>query len=191
MQGGAMNLSHMLADSPLIVYAPSAFHKANAKALTLHAGEDQRDVEVTVNLNGMHTVSGHVESAEDHHGVNSGTVKLVDTQDKDFSRTGGVDAGGNFSVDFVPAGTYTLTVSDAADTEPSKKKATGLINFGNDHTLRSYADGERTVIVIDSDLAGQNFELTPDKKTKKDVDLNGILGGVIGGTGADSGTPPQ
>jgi len=40
---------------------------------------------------------------------------------------------------------------------------------------------------MDSDLTGQNVELTPDKKTKEDVDLGGIIGGLVGGTPA----PPQ
>jgi len=187
MQGGSMNLGHLGAESPLVVYAPAAFHKADAKAVTLHAGEDTRDELVTINLGGTHSVSGRIASAVDHHGINSGTVKLEDTQDKDFSRSSGVDAAGNFTVSFVPAGTYTMEVSDAADTEPSKKKATGLMNFNTDHTLKSYQDGKQTVIVMDSDLTGQNVELTPDKKTKEDVDLGGIIGGLVGGTPA----PPQ
>jgi len=187
MQGGGMNFKNLMSNTPLIIYSPSAFHKADAKAITLHSGEETRDLQVTVNLNGMHTVRGRVESAEDHHGINSGVVKLEDTKDKEFKRSGSVDAAGNFAVSFVPQGTYTMTATDAADTEPSKKKQTALVNFDSDHTLKSYQDGKQTVIVTDSDLAGQNFALTPDKKTKKDVDLNGILGGLMGAGSGDDG----
>jgi len=116
-----------------------------------------------------------VASAEDHHGLNSGSVKLEDAQDKEFSRTAGVDANGNFVVTFVPPGTYNLTVSDAADTEPSKKEQTGLVKFAMDHTLRSYQEGKQSVIVGDNDVTGLSFELAPAKTTKKDPDLNELM----------------
>jgi hypothetical protein len=86
-----------------------------------------------------------------------------------------VDANGNFTVSFVPPGTYTMEVSDAADTEPSKKKPTGLIKFTTSDTLRSYEDAKLSVIVADHDVTGQDAALTPSKTVKKDVDLNELL----------------
>lgn len=76
---------------------------------------------------------------------------------------------------FVPPGTYNLLVVDAADTEPSNKKPTGLVKFTTDHTLRSYQDGKQSVIVTDSDVTGQNIELAPAKTTKKDFDLDELM----------------
>ncbi len=175
MQGGAMNMHSMMVASPLIVFAPSAFHQADAKPVTLHTAEDRGDEEVTIKLGGLHSVSGQVASSEDHHGINSATVNLTDTQDKDFSRSASVDAHGNFTVTFVPPGTYNLLVVDAADTEPSNKKPTGLVKFTTDHTLRSYQDGKQSVIVTDSDVTGQNIELAPAKTTKKDFDLDELM----------------
>jgi hypothetical protein len=175
MQGGVMNLSGAAASTPLTIYASAAFHKADAKAVTLHTAEDRGDEEVTIKLSGLRTVSGRVTSLEDHHGLNSGTVQLQDAQDKEFTRSAGVDANGNFSVTFVPPGTYNLTVSGGADTEPSKKEPTGLVKFSVNHTLRSYQGGKQSVIVGDNDVTGLSVELAPAKTTTKDLDLNDLI----------------
>jgi len=175
MQGGAMNLSSMMSDKPLVIYAPATLHKAEAKAVTVKSGDEQRDQIITINLGGMHSVSGQITSAEDHHGINSASVELTDVSDKDLVRSAGVDANGNFTVSFVPPGTYTMEVSDAADTEPSKKKPTGLIKFTVPDTVRSYEDAKLSVIVGDHDVTGQDAALTPSKTVKKDVDLNELL----------------
>jgi hypothetical protein len=178
MTGGAMNLGKMMNDKPLDVWATASFHKSSAKSVVLHRAEDLRDVQVTVNLGGMHSVSGRVGSAEDHHGLNSALVSLKDTQDKDFVRTASVDAAGNFTVTFVPPGTYDLVVADGADTEPEKKKdkeKPGLLNFTKEHTLRSYDDLKQSLIVADTDVAGLNLELKQAKTVKKDMDFGSLL----------------
>jgi len=171
--GSGMNLSKMMANKPLLVYAPAAFHKTDAKAVTLHVAEDLRDQQITLNLAGLHSVSGRVTSAEDHHGINSATVRLQDSVDKEFVRSAPVDAAGNFTVTYLPPGTYELKVSDAEDTEPAKKdpKAKPKL-FSDDKTLRSYAAGKMTVVVLDSDVTGQNLELAVDKNPKKDADFS-------------------
>ncbi len=177
MTSGSMNLSHIAAQKPLVIYAPAAFHKSAAKPITLRGSEAQTDLLVTINLGGMHTVSGHVGSAEDHHGLNSATVTLTDATDKDFVRSASVDAAGNYNVTLVPPGTYNLTVTDAADTEPEKKtdKKKGLLDFSSDHTLRSYEDGKQSLIVADSDIAALNIELVPSRTVKKGMDLNDLI----------------
>jgi hypothetical protein len=175
MKNGKFDLAAAKAASPVIVFAPAAFHAADAKTLKLSTGEEHGDTDVTVNLTSMHSVSGHVASAEDHHGINSGTVTLTDTKDKEFVRKAALDAQGNYTVTYVPAGTYDLAVADGADTEPSKKKETGM--FASNHTTRSYEAGKASVIVTDSDVTGQSLELAPSKKTKEDVDMNRIFGG--------------
>jgi hypothetical protein len=178
MTAGAMNFSKMMSEKPLVAYAPATFHKADAKAIKLGTGEDKRDVMVTYNLNGMHTVSGRVASLEDHHGLNSATVTVTDANDKDFVRSAGVDAAGNFSVTLVPAGTYSLKVSDAGDTEPAKKddkEKPALLSFAGEHTLKSYDDLEQSLIVTDSDVAGLDLELKTSKTVKKDLDLGDFL----------------
>jgi len=172
--GAGMNLTKMLAVTPMSVYAPSAFHKADAKPLTLTAGEDLRDQAMTINLSGLHSVSGRVAAAEDHHGLNQATVRLQDGTDKDFVRSASVDAAGNFTVTFLPPGTYTMKVTDAEDTEPkpkTDKDKASIFGPGN-KTLRAYKDGSMSVIVSDSDVTGQNIELAIDKNPKTEADYD-------------------
>ena len=174
VQKGVTNTKGMEGDSPLTAYAPAAFHQADAKTIMLHAAEERGDVELTINLSGLHSVSGRVMSLEDHHGINSGRIRLEDTQDKEFSRSTGVDANGEFTVTFVPPGTYNLRVTDAADTEPDNEKPTkdAPLTFASEITLRSYVDGKQAVIVTDSDVTGQTLELVPAKAVKKDVETD-------------------
>ena len=176
--GTGMNLTKMMANTPLVVYAPAAFHKADAKPVTLHMAEDLRDQTMTLKLGGLHSVSGTVSSVVDHHGINSATVRLQDTADKDFTRSASVDAAGNFTVTFVPPGTYSMKVTDAEDTEPKPKTDKDKPNlFGSGtKTIRSYADGKLSVIVTDSDLTGQNVALVVDSNPKKEPDFSALFG---------------
>jgi len=176
--GTGMNLAKMMAVTPLIVYMPAGFHKADAKPVTLHAAEDRRELTMTLNLGGMHSVSGRVSSAEDSHGINAGTVRLQDTTDKEFTRSASVDANGGFTVMYVPPGTYTMKVTDAEDTEPkpkTDKDKPNLFGLGM-KTIRSYKDGSLNVIVADSDVTGQNVSLTVDKNPKQEPDFSKLLG---------------
>lgn len=193
MQKGKMNfnLGQAVAEKPLTIFAPAAFHQSGAKALTLTAGQSVDGEEITINLTGLHSVSGRITSAEDHHGINSGSVTLTDTGDKDFSRSTSLNEDGSFTVTFVPPGTYDVKVADAADTVPSTKKEKGLFNFGSDETVRSYDEAKRQVIVTDNDVTGQNIDLSPSKTVKKQVDMDKVVGGIFGGTSGTSGNPEK
>jgi len=162
MGASGSGLGNLGAVTPLVVYAPHSVHRSDAKPVSLKAGEELGDQQITFGLRSMRMVSGRVTALEDHHGINSATVRLVDTADKDFKRSAGVDAQGNYTVDFVPPGTYTLTVEDAEDTRPPAKKGKGM--FGSQpETVRSYADGKSSVLVGDTDITGKNMELGVDK----------------------------
>jgi hypothetical protein len=175
MQRGVINLAGMIADNPLVIYAPAMFHKAEAKPVTVRAGEETNGEDVMINLTGMHSVSGRVVSVEDEHGINYGMVQLTDANDKNMVRSAGVDASGNFTVGFVPAGTYNLAVTGGADTQASKTQPTGIMRFSMPETVRSYEDGKQSVVVGDTDVVGLNIALQPSKNAKPSVNLNDLL----------------
>jgi hypothetical protein len=149
---------------PVIVFAPAAFHQVDAKPVKLTAGEEQTDQDITYNLAGLHTVSGTITSTEDHHPLNSGSVTLIDETDKTFRRSAGLESDGSFHVTFVPSGTYTMTVTNAADTVPEdpEKIETAQTVIQGTRTVRRYEKAEQPVMVADSDLSGQNVELKPE-----------------------------
>lgn len=183
MKNGKMNFNfnQLAAEKPLTVFAPAAFHQASAKAVTLSAAQDLEGQEIAINLGSLHSVSGHIASAEDHHAINSGTVLLTDASDKEFSRAASVNADGSFTVRFVPSGTYTLDVEEAADTVPSTKApGKGLLNFTADEPVKSYEDKKQPVVVADDDVMGQGIELTPSATVRKPMDVGGVLGGLLG-----------
>jgi hypothetical protein len=174
MRDGVMDSKSLMRTSPLQIFAPSTMHKKEATKLTLGASEEKGDVNITVNLMGLHSVTGRIASAVDHHALNEGSVELTDTSDKDFSRKAEVDATGAFTVSYVPAGTYTLEVSGGADTEPVKRKPGTMMNFASTHTLKSYDTASQPLIVDATDVTGVNLELKESKTVKKDFDLNDL-----------------
>jgi hypothetical protein len=181
MRGGVISLNGLRGTSKMTVFAPATLHEADAQKMTLKAGDDRTDVDVQINLAGTHTVSGHVASAVDHHLLNSGSVTLVDGTDKKVTRNGAVEPDGSFSIGYVPSGSYTLTISDAADTVAApSKRATGLINFQQDKTVKSYDDTSLTEVVAAQDVTGINVELKESAKVKQAPDLNGIFGAAGG-----------
>ena len=168
IQRGRFDSNANFGVGPLVVYAPGGFRKADAKPVTLSAGEDRTDEDITFNLSATHSVSGRVTSAEDHHGLNRGVVRLTDVSDKTFVRSAGLDEDGNFNVTFVPSGTYTMTVSNAADTVPEEPSAGEPMMVTGDRTVRSYEKATQQIILADSDVTGQNFELKPTKAGNAD-----------------------
>jgi len=175
IRNGQVETGALFQASPILVYSPGTLHKKEATKLTLGAGEEKGDVNITVNLTGMHSVSGTVASAVDHHALNAGTVTLTDTTDTDFKRTAAVDSTGAFTVTYVPPGTYTLEVSGGADTEPVKKKATGaFVGFASVHTLKSYDSASQQLIVDATDVTDVHVELKESKTVKKDFDMNSL-----------------
>lgn len=194
MQKGQMNFNfnQLAAEKPLTVFAPAAFHQAGAKAVTLTAGQDLEGQDIAINLGNLHSVSGRIASAEDHHSINSGTVSLTDASDKEFSRSASVNADGSFTVRFVPSGTYTLDVEEAADTVPSTKaRGKGLLNFASDEPVKSYDDKKQPVVVADDDVMGQGIELTPSATVRKPLDVGGVLGGLLGSGSPSSSAEKQ
>lgn len=152
--------------APLVIYAPDAFHKGDAKAVTLTAGEERTDVDITVKLDGMHSVSGRVTSAQDHHGLRHASVKLMDANDKTFQRGATVDGDGEFNITFVPSGNYTMTVLGAYDTISAN---IDTADANEQKTIR-YETVKQQVMVVDGDVTGQNIELKPVKASSADAD---------------------
>jgi hypothetical protein len=95
----------------LNVYAPGTMRKADAKIIEIGGGETLDGTDIRVALNGLHTLAGRVESKADGHMLNSGSVSLADASDSSTTRSSSVDPDGTFRVEYLPPGTYTVTVT--------------------------------------------------------------------------------
>jgi hypothetical protein len=139
--------------SPIRVYSPGVFRRADAKTISVKAGEERGDVRMAIDLRALRTVSGHVGAASGP-GVASGRVSLVDTNDSDLQLFGSVAANGDFALRYIPAGSYTLRVSGASSEVASGRgrDSDGAVTF------RPFT---QTVVVSDTDVTGLGVTLTP------------------------------
>lgn len=177
MMNGRAGGASMAGDS-LLVYAPDAFRRKDAKPVKLIAGEEHGDEDITFNISGTHTVSGRVTSAEDHHAIKAAWVQLRDETDMTFARGTRVDEDGNFSVTFVPPGTYALNVGGADIVSETDEKNPGMVQ---QKVVRNYKGAKQQVIVTDNDVTGENVELSPAKAAQTDgANNNGQQHEVVG-----------
>ena len=143
----------------VVMYAPGKVRRTDAQVFTMKPGEERDDVQFTVDLSALHTVSGHV-GATDSGSIVAGVVRLTDTQDSSLSRMAMVQPDGSFVVQWVPAGTYTLAVSNASNV-PRAVFAGGRRGQQNESGGTSYAPFQESLTVADTDVSGVGVTLTP------------------------------
>jgi hypothetical protein len=142
--------------SSLRIYSPGVFHKADAKPVTVQAGVERDDLRIVIDLQGLHTVSGHAGSVTSGLSVESGRVTLMDPNDPSLMLFGSVDEHGDFAVPYVPPGSYTLRVFGASTQPPT-------VNRGRDSqqaTGTSFQQFSEPIVVSDADVSGVSAMLT-------------------------------
>jgi hypothetical protein len=142
--------------SSIVMYAPGKLRRSDAQVVTLKSGEERDDLQFTLDLSALHTVSGHV-SATDSGAIAGGVVRLTDSQDSSLSRMAMIQPDGSFMVQWVPAGNYTLQVSNASNM-PSASLGRRGQNPGGSATM--YAPFQESLTVTDSDVSGVGVTLT-------------------------------
>ena len=147
---------------PIRIYAPGVFRKADAKPIRLHPGDDLDDLRMVIDLRSLHTVSGHVSSTTASQNIVSGRATLVDSSDQGLQPTAMIDARGDFSIPFVPSGTYTLTVQGSTQPSPNGylvRSRSRSSNSGSSDGV--FAPSTQTLVVGDTDITGLAINLTP------------------------------
>jgi hypothetical protein len=143
--------------SPIRVYGNGVFHKASAKPISVRAGDERSDVRMVIDLHGLHTVTGHASASSAGLNVASGRVSLSDPTDPSLQLQGSIDANGQFSVKYVPPGTYTMTIAGASTTAANQPRGPR----GSSATpSTSFQPFSQPVTVGDSDLTGVAVSLT-------------------------------
>jgi hypothetical protein len=141
------------------MFAPSAFHKTEARAFEIKAAEEIVDADIEVDLSGLHVVKGLVLVKEDRHAPNRGFVRLTSPDDKEFGRSAALRPDGTYHFGFVPPGTYTLTVVAAEDVSNPDELDLNVIP----QVLRRFAQAKVDVIVGEHDVQVEDLLLVESK----------------------------
>ena len=166
----------------LTVYSGNALRLADAKPISLRAGDDRSGVDLIMPLHALHSISGHVVAKADGHPVNSGSVELTaqDAAGKDDASLhliANIRPDGSFRFDYVPSPvTFTLQATHAKDlqTAPAAPDAQAKAAAAGDDpllimaaaaaqpkTLHTYGPATTTLQLADSDLDTINLAV-PD-----------------------------
>jgi hypothetical protein len=137
-------------------YAPGKVRRSDGQVIVIRSGEERDDLVFVIDLRSLHTVSGHVSSADEAGTVASGTVRLTDSQDTSLTRQAAIQADGSFSVQWVPAGNYTLSVANA-----SSSPGVGYGRGQGGSSGPSYQQFQESLTVTDSDMTGLAIALVP------------------------------
>jgi hypothetical protein len=141
----------------LTAYSGSAMHVADAKAVSVSAGDEWTGVEIVVPLYQMHAVSGHVLAKTDAHAVNFGTVELADKKDSSVTFTATLHEDGSFRFEYVPGNSeYTLTTDNVQDAVTTGTTTMFGQAIAAKKTVRKYGQVSQEVVVMDSDVDGVN-----------------------------------
>ena len=143
--------------SSLTVYSPGVFLRSAAKPVSVRTGEERDDIQLTVDMRSLRTVSGHVSSSTSGQNVASGRVSLTDQSDTTLHILGAIDANGNFVIKYVPPGNYTLQIAGASTQANGGYRGRGGSSGGG----VSFQQFSQPIVVTDTDLTGFAATLNP------------------------------
>ena len=179
----------------LTVYSGNTFKRADAKPLTVAAGEEYSGAEITVPANSLHNITGHVNAKSDGHTLNAGQVALSSKSNPALHVVAPVRSDGSFHFEYLPGGiTYTLTTVGAADGKitPSANPGFMGLNMPNTEILAKYGTDTTDVLLGDSDIdsvqlsvAQTDWKPSPNKPNTPSVNPADIIKSVIDAGASD------
>jgi hypothetical protein len=179
----------------LAVYTGNTFSRADAKPVSVGAGDELTGVDMTVPAHALHNITGHVVAKSDAHTLNVGSVTLTSKSNPALKMTAAIRDDGSFHFEYLPKGiTYTLTVADAADGKNTPGSGTGFMGMNLPHPeiLRKYGSDTTDVMLGDSDIdsvqltvAQTDWKPTPKKPGTTDANLGDLLNGILSAVPSD------
>lgn len=152
-------------DDGLSVYSGNVFSPKDLKPIELGDGEAFSGADITIPLEGMHSVQAHVEDSATGNAIGMAQVKLLDAEGKATLRACFVDDDGNCTFDYVPDGMYTLEVANALDTS-----AVGKLGSENyDPTKAVHYGSASTKVQVSSDTANVMLQVAKEGAESKGV----------------------
>ena len=137
----------------LSLYGPGVARRADAKLLTLIAGQERDDADILFDLGMLWSVSGHIGALTQDAVIATARITLVDSVDPELQISGAMSAQGDFAIRQVPAGTYTLHIEDAS---APASGVSPLLLPGPIH----YLPFNQQLVITDSDIHELSITLT-------------------------------
>ena len=182
----------------LAVYTGNTFSRADAKSITLIAGEEKMGVDITVPARSLHNIVGHVFAKSDSHTLNMGDVALTSKSNPSLHLKAAIRDDGSFHFEYLPGGvTYTLNVEDAADGKTTGSAGSIFgISIPKQEILRKYGTDSTDVSLSDADVdtvrltvAQTDWTPPPAKAGSTDANPGDLLKGLFGGASDDAPKP--
>jgi len=155
--------STMMLGDGLSVYNGNVFFKKDVKPIVLGENDQFTGADMTIPLDGMHSVQAHVEEAVTGHALNVAQVLLLDADGKDALRSGFVDDKGDCTFDYVPEGDYTLRVANAMDTSRVGK----MLDDDYDPKKAIRYEKAEVKVQVSADVSGIVLRVTRSAADKK------------------------
>ena len=111
---------------------------AGAEPIKLREGEDRSGMDITIPINGLHSVAGTAVAKLDGRPVAEGTAKLLDPTDNTELRRCPLDGNGGFAFHYVPAGAYLLEIAPEGASGKTLSPASAPLDVEGDLVGLSY-----------------------------------------------------
>ena len=173
----------------LAVYSGDTFSRADAKSITVSAGEEVSGADITIPDHSLHNITGRVYAKSDAHTLNVGQVILTSKSNSVLHLMAAIRDDGSFHFEYLPKGiTYTLTVEEAADARNTGASTSFLgMNLPNPEILHKYGTDSTDVLLGDSDIdsvrltvAQTDWKPPVKKPGAADVNPGELLNGIFG-----------
>ncbi len=163
-----MVVNMMTFHSQLPFYGSGTPHQADAKPVKLVSGTETAGQDMVLPISQLFRMTGRVLAGRNEHAVNAADIALISKDDgKELTRANVERDDGLFHFDFVPAGLYTLKVSNARDVVwEAERLATGappspFPEKDKGRTVENFGNAEQP-LTVSGDMLGVNVLVTPE-----------------------------
>ena len=157
----------------LPVYSGSKTRMKDAVAFKVKLGEERTGEDLQIPLGKLRRVSGNIVAARDGHVVNSGTVTLLNADDKsELGKTNLKQDESAFHFNFVPDGDYILRATNPSDVEYVEKTLSpGEMSPPQyDKKPEHFYDTAEQPLTVDADAPGVTIAV-PEKAAKAGTNI--------------------
>ena len=144
-------------EAALRICLGDTLRKKSAKTIKVAAGEIATGTDITIPLEGLHTVAGTISHAIGGQAASEGKVHLLFADDREQAMETGIEPDGSFEFDYVPEGKYIVRVTDAK----YRTEVTPAANDGGNETAATRPlDAKEIPVMVQDDVQDLSIALS-------------------------------